>query len=422
MEDSMHPDAVEAFYLRCGPATRALHAGEHIAGQHGHAHTVPIYQTSTFVFENAEHGRRLFASEDSGFIYTRLGNPTTLTAEAKLSALEGGGAKLADPDGTRISSFLFSSGMSAVSSIMFALLDSGDTLLRGSVVYGASDHLFTRVLPRYGVRTVSVDTSDPEVFAETVRRYPEAKGIYFETPTNPTMAVTDIREIARIAREVNPACRVIVDNTYATPILQRPLELGAHIVMHSTTKYISGHGNVIGGAVVTRDVEFKDRLYGIMKDVGSCPSPFDSWLIYLGLKTLPLRMERHCRSAQEIARHLEGCPAVAQVYYPGLPGHPHHERARRQMSGFGGVLAFEMAGGYEPARRLMDNIRIWTLAVSLGCVDSLIQHPASMTHSGIDPEVRRRIGITDGLVRLSVGLEDLPDLLQALDDGLKAAS
>jgi methionine-gamma-lyase len=422
MEDSKHPDAVEAFYLRYGLATRALHAGEHVAGNHGHAHTVPIYQTSTFVFDNAEHGRKLFAGEDQGFVYTRMGNPTTMTAEAKLNALEGGDLKLADPAGTRISSFLFSSGMSAVSSIMFALLEQGDTLIRGNVVYGASDHLFNNVLPRYGVRTVSVDTSDTEAFREVMRQNPQAKGVYFETPTNPTMAVSDIREIAKIAREVNPECRVIVDNTYATPCLQRPLELGAHIVMHSTTKYISGHAHVIGGAVVTRDDWFKDRLYVIMKDVGSCPSPFDSWLVYLGLKTLPLRMERHCENALAVARHLETHPAVARVHYPGLESHPHHARAMAQMSGCGGVLAFEMKGGYEPARRLMDNIKVWTLAVSLGCVDSLIQHPASMTHSGVAPEVRARVGITDGLVRISVGLEDIADLLQSLDDGLKSAS
>lgn len=421
MEDSMHPDAVEAFYLRYGFSTRALHAGEQIAGRHSNAHTVPIYQTSTFVFEDADQGRRLFAAEDNGFIYTRLGNPTTMTAEAKLNALEGCAVKLRDPERERISSFLFSSGMSAVSSIMFALLDAGDTLIRGDVVYGCTDSLFTHVLPRYGVKTIAVDTSDLDAVRDCLRRNPGAKGVYFETPTNPTMAISDIEAISRLAKETNPTCRVIVDNTYATPFLQRPLEHGADIVMHSTTKYISGHAHVIGGAVVTRDVEFKDRLYGIMKDVGSCPSPFDSWLVYLGLKTLGVRMERHCSNAAAIARFLDRHPAVERVHYPGLESHPQHQLAKRQMDQFGGVVAFEMVGGYEPARRLMDRIKIWTLAVSLGCVDSLIQHPASMTHSGIDPEVRKRIGITDGLVRLSVGLEDLEDLIAALEEGLSAS-
>ena len=422
MEDSLHKNAVEEFYLKYGFATRALHAGEHIAGKHSNAHTVPIYQTSTFVFDNAEQGRKLFAAEDNGFIYTRMGNPTTLTAEAKLNALEGCGAKLADPEKVRISSLLFTSGMAAVSGIVFALLQQGDTLIRGDVVYGCSDSLFEHVLPKFGVKSVSVDTSDLSKFRVAMQANPLAKGVYFETPTNPTMSITDIREVSRIAKEINPECLIIVDNTYATPYLQRPLELGADVVMHSTTKYISGHGHVIGGAVVTNHPKFKDKLYSIMKDVGSCPSPFDSWLIYLGLKTLSLRVERHCTSAMKVAEHLEKHPMIKQVFYPGLPSHPQHKLAKSQMSGFGGVLAFEMKDGYEVARLLMDNIKIFTLAVSLGAVDSLIQHPASMTHAGIDAAIRQKIGITDGLVRISIGLEDAEDLIAALDAGLATAA
>ncbi len=422
MEDSKSLNAVEEFFLKHGFSTRALHAGEHIAGHHSNAHTVPIYQTSTFVFDDAEQGRKLFAAEDNGFIYTRLGNPTVVTAEAKLNALEGSGVKLRDPEGVRVSSLLFSSGMSAISSIMFALAQQGDTLIRGEVVYGCTDSLFTHVLPRFGVKVVVVDTSDLAQVERAIQANPRAKGVYFETPTNPTMTITDIAAVTDIAKRYNPECLVIVDNTYATPYLQRPLELGAEVVMHSATKYISGHGHVISGAVVTDNESFKDKLYGVIKDLGGCPSPFDSWLIYLGLKTLALRMDRHCASALRIAQHLERHPAIRRVYYPGLPSHPQHELARRQMHAFGGVLAFELRGGYEAARRLMNNLKIFTLAVSLGSVDSLIQHPASMTHAGVAPEVRQKIGITDELVRLSIGLEDPDDLIAALDEGLAVAA
>lgn len=422
MEDSKSHNAVEEFFLKHGFSTRALHAGEHIAGHHSNAHTLPIYQTSTFVFDSAEQGKKLFAAEDNGFIYTRLGNPTVLTAEAKLNALEGSGVKLRDPEQVRVSSLLFSSGMSAIAGIMFALLQQGDTLIRGDVVYGCTDSLFTHVLPRFGVKVVVVDTSNLNEVEQAMKANSSAKGVYFETPTNPTMTITDIAAVTRIAKRYNPACLVIVDNTYATPYLQRPLELGAEVVMHSATKYISGHGHVISGAVITDNESFKDKLYGVMKDMGGCPSPFDGWLIYLGLKTLALRMDRHCASATMIAKYLEQHPAIRRVYYPGLPSHPQHELARRQMMAFGGVLAFEMQGGYGAARKLMDSIKLFTLAVSLGTVDSLIQHPASMTHSGVAPEIRQRIGITDGLVRLSIGLEDPDDLIAALDEGLAVAA
>ena len=422
MEDSLYKDAVEQFYLRYGFATRALHAGEHLCGKHANAHTLPIYQTSTFVFDSAEQGAKLFAADDNGFIYTRLGNPTTVTAEAQLNALEGREVKLANPERVRISSLLFSSGMSAISSIMFAMLQAGDTLIRGDVVYGCTDSLFTHVLPKFGIKSVAVDTSDLAAVRRALDSHPHVRGVYFETPTNPTMAITDVREISRMAKVVSPSCLVAVDNTYATPYLQRPLELGADIVMHSTTKYISGHGHTIGGAVITNNEEFKDKLYGIMKDVGSCPSPFDSWLIHLGMKTLAVRMDRHCVSAMKIAGHLENHPMVERVFYPGLKSHPHHELAKKQMSGFGGVMAFEVKGGYNTAKRLMDNITVFTLAVSLGTVDSLIQHPASMTHSGIAPGIRAKIGISDGLVRISVGLEDVEDLIAALDKGLAEAA
>ncbi len=242
--------------------------------------------------------------------------------------------------------------------------------------------------------------------------------ILFETPTNPTLAVSDIGAIVALARQHCPGIKVVVDNTFATPYLQRPLALGADVVVHSTTKYICGHGTVVGGLLTTVDDSVKDAAYTIIKDVGNHSSPFDAWLVNSGLKTLPLRMDRHCENALAVARFLEGHPKVERVYYPGLESSPDHALARRQMDGFGGMVSFDIKGGVEAGRRLMDNIRIFTLAVSLGTVDSLIQHPASMTHACVPREKREKIGISDGLVRISVGLEDQADLLQALQDGL----
>jgi methionine-gamma-lyase len=242
--------------------------------------------------------------------------------------------------------------------------------------------------------------------------------VLFETPTNPTLKLADIREVSRLVRALAPQARIIVDNTFATPYLQRPLELGADVVLHSTTKYVCGHGTVVGGAVTTADEQLQAQLYEMVKNLGSSPSPFDAWLVNLGLKTLPLRMERHCRNAMVIARYLEQHPKVARVYYPGLESHPQHALARTQMKGFGGVVSFELKGGFEAGRRLMDSIQLWTLAVSLGSVDSLIQHPASMTHACVPKEKRERAGVSDGLVRLSVGLEEVEDLQRALDEAL----
>lgn len=420
MEDSKSRDLLfKEFYLDCGFATRALHAGEHL-GQPPQArnHTNAIFQTSTFIFQDAQEGKDLFEGKKHGYIYSRLGNPTVLVLEGKLNALEGKEAKLRDPDNVRVSSVVFSSGMAAISSTIMAACRSGDTVIRGDVLYGCSDDLLTHHMPEYGVKVVSVDTSDPALFRAAMQANPTAKLVLFETPTNPTMALTDIAEVCRVAHEVNPSCLVAVDNTFATPFLQRPLSLGADVVIHSTTKYICGHGTVVGGVVTTTRDDFKDRLFSIMKDFGPVPSPFDAWLVNQGIKTLPIRMERHCANAGVIARYLESHPKIASVSYPGLPSSPYHELAKKQMSNFGGMLAFEVKGGYEAGQKLMDNVHVMTLAVSLGCVDSLIQHPASMTHACVDEQRRLAVGITPGLVRISVGIEDVEDLVRDLDQAL----
>jgi methionine-gamma-lyase len=421
MEASNKPEFLkEHFYLDCGFGTRALHAGEHLGQPSFGNHTNAIFQTSTFSFASAKEGAELFASKRDGFIYTRLGNPTVLVLEAKLAALEGAKFKLDHPDKT-VSSIVFGSGMAAVSSTLLGILHAGDTLISGNVVYGCTEDLFLTVLPNWGIKVVSVDTTDLAAVDRALRENQRVRGIYFETPTNPLMGITDIRAVAELAKSIHPGCHVIIDNTFATPYLQRPFELGADVVLHSTTKYIGGHGTVIGGAVVTTDDDMRDRLFHMMKDLGGCPSPFDAWLVNMGVKTLPVRMRQHCANAQKVAEFLEGHPKVGRVLYPGLPSFPSHDLAKAQMSGMGGVLAFELKGGLDAAERVMNSCRLFTLAVSLGCVDSLIQHPASMTHATVPPEVREKIGITDGLVRISVGIEEVDDLLTDLEEALRKA-
>ena len=420
MEDSKRKDAIAQFYLKYGFATRCLHAGEKIGQPKSKAHTNAIFQTSTFVFDDAEEGADLFASKREGFVYTRMGNPTVVVAEAKLNALEGRDVKLADPENVRVSSLLFSSGMGATSALSMALLNPGDTLLRGEVLYGSSDHFFNDMMPRYGVKNVIVDTTKLENVEHAIRLNPKAKMLFFETPTNPLLDLSDIEEICKMVRAVNPNCVIAVDNTFATPYLQNPLSLGADVVMHSTTKYLSGHGTIVGGALVTRHDWIKDALYKTMKDFGPCPSPFDCWLLNLGMKTLPIRMEKHCRNAMGVAKFLESHPNVEKVYFPGLPSHPQYALAKKQMRAFGGMISFDVKGGYEAAQVVMNNVHIISLAVSLGCVDSLIQHPASMTHASMSSEARAACGIGDGLLRLSVGIEEEEDIIADLDHALKA--
>lgn len=420
MEDSKSQSLEGEFYLDCGFATRALHAGEHVGQPQHRSHANAIYQTSTFVFENAAEGADIFAGRKAGYVYTRMGNPTVRLLEAKINALEGREVKMRNPD-LRVSTLAFTSGMSAISSTLLAIASAGDTILLGDVVYGATEHLAFNALKRFGIQAIEVDTTRLEAVEAAVRAYPKARCILFETPTNPMLTLTDIEGVVALVRAHAPEMRVIVDNTFATPYLQNPLSLGADVVVHSTTKYLCGHGTIVGGMMTTTCDAVKDRAYEVIKDLGGNPSPFDTWLVNMGVKTLPVRMERHCDSAEVIARFLADHPKVEKVYFPGLPNHPGHDIARRQMRRFGGMVSFEVKGGIEAGRRVMDHIRIWTLAVSLGTVDSLIQHPASMTHAAVPREKRLKGGITDGLIRLSVGLEDVEDLVAALDKALSAA-
>jgi methionine-gamma-lyase len=416
MEDSKNQH-LEEFYLECGFATRALHAGEHVGQPQRVAHAGAIYQTSTFVFQDVAEGAAIFAKEQPGYVYTRLGNPTVKLLEAKINALEGGELKKANPD-VCVYTQAFASGMAAIAAALMAVASAGDTIVMGDVLYGATTHLADNVLKRMGIRVVEVDTSDLAKLEAVLASNPQAKALYLETPTNPLLACTDIAVAAGMAKAINPDMLVMVDNTFATPFLQRPLEYGADVVLHSTTKYINGHGTTVGGLVTTTDEAFKNAVYTVLADVGASPSPFDCFLINQGLKTLPLRMRKHCANAMAVARFLDAHSKVERTHYPGLESSPDHAVARKQMSDFGGMVSFELKGGVEAGRRLMDTIELFTLAVSLGCVDSLIQHPASMTHACVPREKRLAGGVTDGLVRVSVGIEDEEDLLLALDKGL----
>ncbi|ECH5905980.1 methionine gamma-lyase [Salmonella enterica] len=383
-----------------------VHGGQHPDPSTG-ALATPIFQTSTFVFDNAEQGAARFALEESGYIYTRLGNPTQAALEEKLALLEQGEAALAT-----------SSGMAAISTTLLTLCQQGDHIVSANELYGCTHALLSHSLPKFGIDVTFVDAVCTENISAAIR--PETKVIYIETPANPTMSIVDIESVAKLAHQNNIV--VIVDNTFMSPYCQQPLNLGADIVVHSVTKYINGHGDVIGGAIIGKK-EFIDqaRLVGVKDITGGCVSPFNAWLTLRGIKTLGIRMERHCANAMKVAKFLEQHPAVSAVYYPGLTSHPQYKLGKRQMKLPGAVISFEINGGVEAGRRVMNAVKLCMLAVSLGDTETLIQHPASMTHSPIPQEERLKAGITDGLIRLSVGLEDPLDIINDLEQAITKA-
>ena len=399
--------------------TEAIHAGELHDAQG--AHITPIYQTSAFTFANMEAVEKRASGEENSYMYTRGGNPGRTALAAKLAALEGyqliRQAREAGDDSPVVAAEIFSSGMAAISATLLGLARAGDHVIAQDVLYGSADHLISELLPQYGISISRVKGMQADALARELAAHPSTTAVYLETPANPTMTLVDIRAVADLAHA--HSARVIVDNTFATPVLQRPLELGADLVVHSTTKYISGHGTIIGGAVVTCDIPLLEEKIGVLiRYLGGVPSPFDCWLTNLGLKTLPLRMERHCANAMQVAQFLEEHEGIAAVHYPGLKSFPQADLARRQMDDFGAMIAFEVTGGYEAAARLLDRVQLCTLAVSLGNLDTLIEHPASMTHSSVPPQVRAQTGISEGLIRLSVGLEAAEDIIADLDQAL----
>ncbi|RPJ83990.1 MAG: PLP-dependent transferase [Acidobacteria bacterium] len=387
---------------RLGFRTKLVHGG-HFEDQFGSA-TVPIYQTSTFAFHDAQNGADRFAGVADGYIYTRIGNPTIAALESQVAELENGFGGIAT-----------ASGMGAVAIIYMALLEKGAHLVGTASVYGPSRGLVENHLSRFGVESTYVDTSDVENVRRAMR--PETRMVYVESPSNPAMLVTDLCGAAEIAHE-NGAV-LVVDNTFASPYLQRPLDLGADVVFHSVTKFINGHADVVGGIVVAKSEALYKRIRPLMVNLGCNMDPHQAFLVLRGVKTLAVRMDRAESSARIIARWLEDHPKVDKVSYIGLESHPQHDLAKRQMNGFGAMISFELKGGYEAGRALMDNVRVATLAVSLGGVESLIEHPASMTHAGMARKDRLEAGITDGLVRYAVGIEDTDDLIADLEQALE---
>ena len=380
------------------------------------SHLPPIYQNSVFTFNDTESGAAIATGEAPGYYYTRLNNPNHQQLAQKLAALEAWDLIRQNPDADPeelAGGLVLASGMAAVTAAILACVSAGETVLAQAALYDGTYLFLNNLAPRYGINVVWVEDNSPEGWAKAFETHPEAKLAYIETPVNPSLLLTDIAAVTELAHA--HGARVAVDNTFGTPFCQRPMAFGADIVVHSTTKYLSGHGQVLGGAVLTTDLDLlHGQLYQIYKLIGGTPSPIDTWMTNIGLKTFMLRMDRICQNALRLAKVLEKHPAVNRVYYPGLASHPDHALALRQMINFGGMIAFDLKGGLEAGKHMMNNLKVATLAVSLGNVDTLIQHPASMTHCHTPREKRLAAGITDGLVRLSVGIEDSADLCRDL--------
>lgn len=394
------------FYPK-GFGTLAIHAGNFEKETFG-ALATPIYQSSTFYFDSCEQGGKRFAGEEGGYIYTRLGNPTTTVLEEKVAALEGAEACCA-----------VGSGIGAVTSCLWSIAAAGKHIVADKALYGCTFAYLNHGMTRYGVEVSFIDTADLEQVKKALK--PNTCCVYLETPANPNLKITDLKAVSKIAHDYNPEIMVVCDNTFATPYLQRPLELGCDAVIHSGTKYLNGHGDVIAGFVCgNKDFITTVKFFGLKDMTGAVMDPFAAFLILRGLKTMEVRMKRHCESAQAIAEYLEKHSKVEKVYYPGLKSHEGHEIAAKQMhGGYSGVIAFEVKGGMQAGIKFCNSLKLATIAVSLGDAETLIEHPASMTHSPYSPEERAAAGISDGLVRLSVGLENVEDIIADLEQGFK---
>lgn len=392
-----------------GYGTLAIHAGNFERETFGALNT-PIYQSSTFYFDSCEQAGKCFVGEENGFVYTRFGNPTTNVLEEKIAALEGAEAALA-----------VSSGMGAITTCLWTIAGESKHIIADQALYGCTYSFLSGGMTKYGVKVSFVDLSDLDQLKKALR--PNTCCVYMETPANPNLKITDIEEVCKIAHNYNPEIMTVIDNTFATSILQHPIQLGCDVVVYSATKYFNGHGDVIAGFICGKK-EFIDKARNVgLKDMtGAVMDPFCSYLILRGLKTYELRVDRHCKNAQQVAEFLEKHPKVQKVYYPGLKTHEGHEIAKKQMhGGFGGVIAFEVKGGIEAGKKLCNSLKLIYCAVSLGDAETLIEHPASMTHSMYTPEGRAAVGISEGLIRLSVGLENVEDIIEDLSQALDKA-
>ena len=377
-------------------------------------HQLPIYATSSFVFDDINQGMDIFSGQAKGHVYGRYANPTIDTVAEKITRLETYGLDL------EAKGLMFSSGMSAISSLFLGLLKSGDTVLSQGNLYGGSTELLQSILGRFGVETIFMNLKDLNLVEDTLKANPSIKMLYFETPANPTLACVDIEALSALAKKYGAYSAV--DNTFCTPYLQQPFKFGVDYIIHSTTKFLNGHGNAIAGMVIGRDLKaMEEQIWKTMKLAGTNSNPFDAWLLNNGLKTLELRMDRHCKNAMAVALFLEKHEKVANVNYNGLTSHPDHQLAKRQMNDFGAMLSFELNSGLDGGIRFMNKIELCVLAPTLGDVDTLILHPASSSHLNVPKAIRERNGITDGLVRMSIGIENVEDIIRDLENALEVS-
>ncbi|WP_276484971.1 trans-sulfuration enzyme family protein [Paraflavitalea pollutisoli] len=399
-----------------GFSSLAIHGGHEQDPRY--AHLTPIYAASTFVYDSAEQGMRRFSGEEQGYIYSRWGNPTMTEAAAKIAAMESFGIKDAQGNAIPVKGYLQSSGMAAISALFMSTLKTGDKILSHYSLYGGSQELMDRLMPDFGISAIIADLRDLNKAEEALKADPAIRMIYIETPANPTLQCVDIEALTKLGKQYGKI--IACDNTFATPYLQQPFRFGVDFVIHSTTKFLNGHGTSIGGVFLGKDPAFMDgKAYKVHKVLGGNSNPFDAFLLTNGMKTLEVRMDRHCSNAMQVAQYFNSHQAVAKVNYTGLPAHPDHALAAKQMRHPGAMLSIELKGGLPAGVNMMNKLKMCTRTVSLGTCDTLMCHPASMTHYSVPKEKREQYGITDGLIRISVGMENIDDIIADINQALQ---